>query len=361
VPNTPATKTFTVAGARQVRLMDLRSFAPSTCVVAALLAGCGGSQPPIGAPGAMPQTSVAAVRAEGDGSWMASDGASQDLLYVTSGDWVDVFSYPAGKLKGVLTKFHSAVGECSDKSGNVFIANQMPPVLYEFAHGGTRPIATLRVPKTAVEPVGCSIDPTTGNLAVVGFSHGVEVFKAARGTPTFYRDKNYYGMQVCAYDGKGNLFVNGFLTLKRSGLLELPKNAKEFLTISTDTPPNPNGGIQWFGSHLAVGGDRSLNSYRPVIYQYSLRGQTASVTGTTPLGSPGYIALQFLIDGGTVIVPNVAKQGPRPYSVLTYSYPKGGKPLSRLIEHLDVPRGVALSHPQTRSCPRPWCMKRPPS
>jgi hypothetical protein len=32
-------------------------YALSWCVTAAMLAGCGGSQPPIGAPGAMPQTS----------------------------------------------------------------------------------------------------------------------------------------------------------------------------------------------------------------------------------------------------------------------------------------------------------------
>jgi hypothetical protein len=38
------------------------------CVAAALLARCGGSQPPIGAPGAMPQTSAIAVHAERGGS-----------------------------------------------------------------------------------------------------------------------------------------------------------------------------------------------------------------------------------------------------------------------------------------------------
>jgi hypothetical protein len=36
-------------------------------VAAALLAGCGGSQPPIGAPGAMPQTSAIATHAEPGG------------------------------------------------------------------------------------------------------------------------------------------------------------------------------------------------------------------------------------------------------------------------------------------------------
>lgn len=41
-----------------MRRWNLRHYAISGCVTAALLAGCGGSQPPIGAPGAMLQTSV---------------------------------------------------------------------------------------------------------------------------------------------------------------------------------------------------------------------------------------------------------------------------------------------------------------
>ena len=35
---------------------ELSRYALSSCAAAAMLAGCGGSQPPIGAPGAMPQS-----------------------------------------------------------------------------------------------------------------------------------------------------------------------------------------------------------------------------------------------------------------------------------------------------------------
>jgi len=37
-----------------MRSTDLGRYALSSCVAAAMLAACGGSQPPIGAPGAMP-------------------------------------------------------------------------------------------------------------------------------------------------------------------------------------------------------------------------------------------------------------------------------------------------------------------
>jgi hypothetical protein len=41
-----------------MKISDFGRYALSSCVAATMLAGCGGSQPPIGAPGAMPQSST---------------------------------------------------------------------------------------------------------------------------------------------------------------------------------------------------------------------------------------------------------------------------------------------------------------
>jgi hypothetical protein len=340
--------------------LDLSSYRRTICAATSLafVAGCSASQPigvpgalstqapPIGGTDAIPEQPPFGAHVEADGSWMLPEAKGDDLLYVTNLSWVNVFSYPEGKLKGILTKFNSAVGDCVDKSGDVFITNQMPPALYEYAHGGSKRIATLHVPKAAVEPVGCSIDPTTGNLAVSGFSHGVEIFNNARGNPTFYRDKQFYGMDFCAYDDKGNLFINGFAKLQRDGIVELPKGAKNFAAISTATRPYPVSGIQWFGGRLAVGGYKR-GTFHPVIYQYALHGQKATLTGTVSLGSPAYEVFQFLINGSSVIVPNWAKHGDRLYSVLAYDYPTGGAPLSEFMQRLDHPRGVVLSLAET--------------
>ena len=47
-----------------MKSLDLGSCELGICAAAAMLAGCGGSQPPIGAPGAMPQTyAIAQTRA----------------------------------------------------------------------------------------------------------------------------------------------------------------------------------------------------------------------------------------------------------------------------------------------------------
>jgi hypothetical protein len=45
-----------------MKSLGLGRYALSSCAAAALLAGCGGSQPPIGAPGTMPQKAGAGDR-----------------------------------------------------------------------------------------------------------------------------------------------------------------------------------------------------------------------------------------------------------------------------------------------------------
>jgi hypothetical protein len=54
-------------------------------------------------------------------------------------------------------------GDCSNRTGDVFVPNNTE--VFEYAHGGTSPIATLSLPGNS--GAACSIDPSTGNLAVV--------------------------------------------------------------------------------------------------------------------------------------------------------------------------------------------------
>src|SRR5262249_47577682 len=145
----------------------------------AILAGCGGSQPPIAAPGAMPQTSAIATHAAGRKSWILPEAKKRKLLYVADAQTADVYvyEYPNGKLVGTLTGFQEAQGECADAKGDVFITVPSPysasSEILEYAHGGTEPIATFSDPGYGEEPWSCAVDPTTGNLAVtnVDFSH----------------------------------------------------------------------------------------------------------------------------------------------------------------------------------------------
>jgi hypothetical protein len=99
---------------------------------AAMLAGCGGSQPPVGAPGAIPQTGTAQARAHG------APGSSDALIYASGGcGGICVLSYPNGNLVASIQVTGGAGAPCSDNAGNVFVPSQSQ--VLEYQHGGTRP------------------------------------------------------------------------------------------------------------------------------------------------------------------------------------------------------------------------------
>ena len=82
----------------------------STSVAIALLAGCGGSQPPLAAPGANQQGASIGIRTK------------VDLLYVSSsGPYVYTYSYPKGQPVGAISGLVEPMGECVHRSGDIFI------------------------------------------------------------------------------------------------------------------------------------------------------------------------------------------------------------------------------------------------
>ena len=195
----------------------------------AMLAGCGGSQPPIGAPGAVPQSHAIVTHADRGTSWMLSDAKGENLLYVAdAGVGVIVYSYRPSRIKyvGLLTVPRPAKASVSIRR-RISSSRARSNAIFEYAHGGSTPIAILGDPDGA--PVNCSIDPTTGNLAVVGYpyeghSDGVAIYKKARGRPTFYADSGF-GDYECGYDDKGNLFIDGYVYSGHLNFAELPKGA----------------------------------------------------------------------------------------------------------------------------------------
>src|SRR5579871_1523245 len=102
-----------------MKSLDFSLYALSISVAAAMLAGCGGSQPLIGEPGAMAQSEVQpsiSVQRDADGSWMVPDATRQDLLYIANSTTVTVYSYPGGQHLRTLYHFYDPQGECVDKN-----------------------------------------------------------------------------------------------------------------------------------------------------------------------------------------------------------------------------------------------------
>jgi hypothetical protein len=328
-----------------MRIRGIR-YALSSCVAAALLAGCGGSQSPIGAPGAMPlsQTSAIATHAGRGGSWMLPEAKGRDLLYVSSDLYasgksdVFVFSYPEGKLIGTLTGFSEPAGECVDRKGNVFITDTEASgagYVYEYHHGGTKPIATLSDPLGY--PLGCSIDRVTGNLAVVSIS-GVAIYKDAKGAPVTFTDSGFSHMRYGGYDNKGNLFVDGASAGSTYfGFAELPAGSSNFTNISiTDITQGDAGSVQWDGTYITV----ESVIRRAYIYRLSVSGSNASIAGTTTLTSnrDRYNGGEFWILGQKVIGPDNAGE-----TIAFWKYPTGGRGTKTIKSPAREAWGVTVS------------------
>src|ERR1700729_3013592 len=105
---------FDGARGREMKRLGIGRYALAIGAAAALLAGCGGSQPPIGAPGAMQQTSTLATRAAHGKSWMLPEAKSEDLLYIADpgSGGVIVYRYPRLKFVGMLTGPPAPLAEC---------------------------------------------------------------------------------------------------------------------------------------------------------------------------------------------------------------------------------------------------------
>ena len=144
----------------------------SISAVAALV-GCGGSPVSSIPPGA-PTAAVSA-----DAFEPTLPGAKNgQLLYITAPllfgpSKLLVFTYPDATFIGAVTVPNHPEGLCTDKNGNIFVTTLIPnsgtSYVYEYAHGGTRPIATLSDPGGGN---GCAVDSVTGNLAVANGDSG---------------------------------------------------------------------------------------------------------------------------------------------------------------------------------------------
>lgn len=311
-------------------------YALGVCAVVTTLVGCGASQVSLGPREPTGQNEMLAVRPDRGRSWMAPDAKKANLLYISdlATDDVYVYSYPEGVLEGTLTGFKRPWGLCVDKGGKVFVTEESGFQIREYAHGGTTPLATLKDP--GEDPGGCSVDPTTGDLAVANISTpatdpgDVAIYKKARGARRAYKDSEITFYEYCSYDNQGNLYVDG-MTASAFVFAELPKGKTSFANIALNEKIQFAGGVQWDGNYVAIR-DYEAN----VIYQFSISGSGGTETGATPLDGSSYVA-QFWIQGSNVVGPD-ANSG----NVMFWNYPAGGSP-TKTINGLTTPWGVTIS------------------
>ena len=249
-----------------------------------------------------------------------------------------------------------ALGECADEAGNVFVtyinSGSVGEIL-EFAHGGTSPVATLSDPTGT--PVACSVDPISGDLAVVNASNGegaLLIYSNASGSPTTYSypGVDFYGV---SYDNKRDVFVDGLTGYHSSQfvLAKLPKGGNSFENITLNKQVGNAAQLFWDGKYLTLG-----PVYREAqpgkIYRFGIRGGSGRFVGATePRQIRGGID-EYWIVGKQIVVayswkPCRAICG-REGTVGIWSYPSG-RPIKKYIMPYGVPStGMAFSLAQNR-------------
>jgi hypothetical protein len=276
---------------------------------------------------------------------MRPDGAGKFLLYVSNGDGVvNVYRYWQHQLVGELTTLTRPMGECTDKSGHVYVTDYGASNIVEFAHASKTQMRVID--ESPFRPYGCAVNPKNGDLAVANYSEksadsagNLAVYAKAEGKPTIYTNEGLFHVNACAYDGDGNLLATGFYV--SSGYVVytsfgyLPAKSAKFRQIDLPPPFAHWTGVQdvaWDGKYWTVEVYGSL-------YQYTIDG-TAKLVGTVKHDA-GDEQLAFYSP-----IPNEqATQAVGADSggwVIYWKYPAGTK-TAQISHGLDRPYGVAIS------------------
>lgn len=281
-------------------------------------------------------------------SWISPLGASANrLLYISDlGKWdVYIYSFPSLIIVGKLTGFDNPQGECSDSAGNVWIANAGTEQMLEYAHGSITIRNTLSDP--VGYPVGCAIDHTTGNLAVMNVDDfsgagSVLVYAKARGTPRIYANASAHSYYFGGYRN-GDLYVSGVSGKSAYVLSRLAKGAGSMssIAIAGGTLYFP-GTVAWRSSTLVLGDQRCKNAATSCLYDLTLSGKTATIKRAIALGNSCDVA-QAWVGATQVAAGNNAEYCDGGKSrVEIWPYPAGGKPTAS-ISSPRAPVGATVS------------------
>jgi hypothetical protein len=292
--------------------------------VTGFLAGCSnGSQLPLSASGASESNAVA--RASQMAPGVHADRRKRKLVYLSDfyTSEVPFYKWESTKLKGTIsTGLEDPQGMCSG-SGHAWISNTDAADLAEYAAGGTTQIGTLS--DAGYYPVDCSVDPTTGNLAVANIfttsesTGNVVIYAHSSGSGTAYTVPNIAEPFFLAYDDKGNLFVDGHPELVGSGFgfAELPAGSGSFSAVTLNKAIAFPGPVQWDGSYVAVE-DQELAGEIDRFKIVGFKGRLKGTVGVLDCGALGWwIARSTLVCAG-----KSASDGS--VDLYYYAYPKPG-------------------------------------
>jgi hypothetical protein len=320
------------------RLLTFGRVALGIAVTAAFLPACAGSS------GSTPAfTPGGNVSKPYSGSWMAPNSAGKNLLYVSDYDDVLVFDYATNDQVGKLTGFSEAYGSCTDAKGDVFVTNYGAADVLEFAHAGTKPIKTFIDPSPYA--ADCSVDPTTGDLAVVNqygkseYSAGnVAIFPSGKGNPKVYSCSCISTYASATYDNRGDLLASGFKSSALSfAILDAGSGEFKSVNLAHSGQWSYPGYVRWDGLYFDVEYQVPYYQYPVVFMWYTIKGTTGTREGYMLTEESGEGGGPFWLGkiGGLKSVKraNQLAANIRDYGVLIWNYPRGGSYIFDLDEY----------------------------
>jgi hypothetical protein len=263
--------------------------------------------------------------------WMEPGAVKNRLLYVSdfSANIVQVYNYPSQGTQnppaGTLTGFSNPQGMCVDSANNVYIANTGGEDVLQYPYGGTSPTQTYT--DTGEYPVGCSVDPTTGNLAISNIfspttgEGAVTICSSPSSCATYVEPGGLLECYFIGYQPNGDLYVDGIATGTYTfGMAYLPAGSTTWQTASVSGATiNFPGTVQSNGTQLSV--EDQSGAGGTTLYACNASGASLDCSaGTTVLSGTTDVVQSFIKRGIKGVTG--ADNGDKVES--TWAYPAGG-------------------------------------
>jgi DNA-binding beta-propeller fold protein YncE len=330
-----------------MRTPALVSLSLSASLTATLLAGCGGSQPPVGVPGAVPQSRE---MARWDTNAAPAYKASKPLLFVVNFDsppYDAVTIYDprvnnAGPLAVINTGLSSPNGDCVDGDGTLYVGSDPgsgPGWIAEYALGQTKPFKTIT---DGIDgPALCAID-SAGNLWVANNGGPATVTEYLRGSTSPHEiiTKGLTYPISVAFDHAGYMYVANHILYGTTNVQIYPPGGKSPTRTITD-------GVVW-PTGIAIDAQGTLylaNDSPPCnIEEYRAGASHPYKAITDEINGPGGLSFSR---NGWLYVSDEGRQGcSGSWPAVLEFRPGSTKPSSKMISKgLHTPVGIAYFPP----------------
>jgi sugar lactone lactonase YvrE len=233
---------------RGMSISEFSRYVLGSCVAAAMLAGCGGSQPPIGAPGTVAKGSQSREILK-PSSLTPTYKVSGPLLYVANYGLnaapLTIYDANANNPKPIATiskDIYNSRGVCIDGSGTLYVTNSGNSGtgwVSEYAPGQTKPLRMIT--KGIDYPGYCALD-ASGDLWVanIGGDDVTEYLKDSTQPHSTITTGLTYPIGI-AIDHEGNLYVSNYRPYTAQNIQVYAPGAKSPSRTITDGVTSPDG------------------------------------------------------------------------------------------------------------------------